>query len=187
MLWWLVDHASSVNLLLGIAALIAGCLWWMTRKRGYGFAFLVTVALLIVVRLLSVFIVTDRMRIIQTVEAMARAVDQRNLDECFKHVSPQFKHDLMDAQQFRVYTEAQLRLHKVFKFHVFKISAEDVSRETGTGKARFWIDVEGAWDGEAPPLRCDATFVFERDMWLLKDFKVFLGNTSNEFRLPAAR
>ena len=187
MVWWLVDHASVVYLVLGITALVLGCLWWMTRKRAYGFAAIVAAALLLLVWLLSVFVVTDRMRIVQTVEIMARAVDQRNLDAFFKHVSPQFKHDLMDAPQFRLYTETQLRRYKVFKFHVFKITAEDVSRQTGTGKAQFWIDVEGGWEGEAPPLRCVATFVFEREEWLLKGFKLFLGNTSTEFRLPAAR
>jgi hypothetical protein len=172
-----------VYLTLGILALVVGCLWWMTRKRIYRFALLGTALLLLVVWFLTLFIVTDRMRIVRTVETMAQAIHQHNLDEFFKHVSPQFGHDAMDAQQFRLYTEAQLRRHKVYSFHVHKITAPDVSRQTGS-KAGFWIDVEGAWEGEAPPLRCEATFVFEREEWLLKGFKLLLGNSSTEFRLP---
>ncbi len=187
MFWWLVDHAAVVYLVLGITALVLGCLWWMTRKRGYWFALIISAGLFVLVWLLGLFVVTDRMRIIQTVEIMARAAEQRNLDEFFKHVSPRFKYDLMDAQQFRLYTEGQLRRFRVVKFQVFKISAEEVLRQAGTGKARFWIDVEGGWEGGAPPLRCDAMFAFERDEWLLTGFKLFLGNTSTEFRLPAAR
>ena len=186
MVWWLVDHARVLYLTLGVLALVLGCLWWMTRKRIYRFALIGIAAILLLIWLLALFIVTDRMRIVRRVQAMAQAIDQRNLDEFFKYVSPQFGYDAMDIQQFRIYTEAQLRRYKVFSFRVHKITVPDVSRQTGS-KAGFWIDVEGAWEGETPPLRCEAIFVFERDEWLLKGFRIYLGNSSTEFRLPPAR
>jgi len=181
---WLVDHAGLVYLCLGIAALVLGCLWWMTRHKKYLVALLGTAVVLGLVWLLTLFVVTDRMQVARGVEAMARAVDQRNLDQFFDHISSEFDHMGMNAQQFRTYMETQLRRFKVASFRVSKINTEDVSRQAGTGKAEFWIFVEGPWEGEAPPLRCEAAFVLEKDKWRLKGFKLFLGNTANEFRLP---
>jgi len=184
---WLVDHAGLVYLFLGILGLVLGSLWWMSRSRHYLFGLIGAAGLLVLVWLLTLFLVTDRVQIVRNVEAMAQAIDKRNLDQFFKHLSGSFDHEGMNAQQFREYVEPQLKLHKVTVFHVSKIVAENVSRQTGKGQVAFWIDVQGNWQGEVPPLRCEASFVLERDEWRLKGFKLFLGNTPTEFKLPAGR
>jgi len=181
---WLVDHAGQVYLFLGIRALVLGCLWWMSRDRRYLIGLSALAVLFLLVWFLTLFVVTDRMEIARTVETMAQAVDQRNLDQFFAHVSSRFDHQGMNSQRFREYVETQLQRFKVSSFRISKIVVEDVSRQAATGNAEFWIYVEGPWEGEAPPLRCEGAFVLEEEKWRLKGFKLFLGRTSTELRLP---
>jgi hypothetical protein len=181
----LVDHAGLWFLLLGIAGLVLASLWWMTRRREYVWAFAGVAALIALLWLLTRFVVTDRMQIVRTVQVMAQAVQQRNLDEFFKHVASSFRHETMNAPELRRYMESQLKRHQVRTFHVTGVRAEDVARTGKSGKAEFWIQVEGDWEGGVPPMRCESTFTLERDEWRLQGFKLFLGNTGNEFRLPS--
>jgi hypothetical protein len=185
MLSWLVDHASLWFLFLGIAGLVIASLWWMTRRREYVWALAGLGAFIALLWLLTRFVVTDRMRIVDTVQTMAKAVQERKLDDFLEHVAQTFNHDGMNSQEFRQYLENRLKRYQVRTFTVSKVRAEDVSRQTAAGKAEFWIQVEGTWEEGVPPLRCESEFVLERDDWRLKGFRLFLGNTSNEIRLRA--
>jgi hypothetical protein len=185
MLSWLVDHSALGYLFLGILVLVMACLWWINRKRQYLLGLIGAIGLVVVLWLLTLFVVTDRAQIVHSVQAMAQAIEQRNLDQFFKHVSSSFDHQGMNAQQFRGYVESQLQRYKVTSFSVSKIAAYDVSRQAGKGNADFWISLEGNWEGEVLPLRCETLFVLEANEWRLKGFRLFVSNTTQEFRLPA--
>jgi hypothetical protein len=185
MVSWLVDHSALGYLFLGILVLVMACLWWINRKRHYLLGLMGAIGLVAVLWLLTLFVVTDRAQIVHGVQAMAQAIEQRNLDHFFKHVSSSFDHQGMNAQQFRGYVESQLQRYKVTSFSVSKIAAYDVSRQSGKGNADFWISLEGNWEGQVLPLRCETLFVLEANEWRLKGFRLFVSNTTQEFRLPA--
>jgi hypothetical protein len=185
MLWWLVDHADLMFLVLGIAALVLGCLWWMRRQRWQLTGLVVVLGLFALLWILTDWVVTDRKQIVQTVQRMADAVRSRDLDTFFQHVSPQFEYGGMGPELFRAYVDRQVRRYPVSSFRVSKVDTENVSREERKGTAEFWIFLEE--EIQAPPLRCEATFLLQENRWRLGGFKLFLANSKTEYRLPDLR
>jgi hypothetical protein len=184
MLWWLVDHADLMFLILGVAALVLGCLWWMRRERWQLTGLIAALGLFALLWVVTDWVVTDRKQIVQTVQNMADAVRKPDLDSFFEHVSPHFEYGGMHAKQFRNYVERQIRRFPISSFRISKVDTESISRDAGKGRAEFWIFLD---EEAAPPLRCEATFVLEENRWLLGGFKLFLANARTEYRLPDLR
>src|SRR5262249_39447146 len=109
MLWWMIDNVNLVYLLLGLVGLVCAVQWWQTRKKRYVIALGVIVALIGLVFLLTRLMVTDRQRLVQTVQEMAQELQERKLDRFFEHVSPNFLHRGMDAQAFRTDVAEKLK------------------------------------------------------------------------------
>jgi hypothetical protein len=85
MLWWLVDNANLVLLILVLAGLVLGVGWWMTRRGAYVLGLAGVIALAILVWVLSLLIVTDRRQLVLTVQEVARKVNNKDLAGAFLH------------------------------------------------------------------------------------------------------
>jgi hypothetical protein len=85
MLWWLVDNANLVLLALVLLAIILGVRFWLTRRGAYLIGLAGVVALMVLVWVLSLLIVTDRKRLVLTVEEVAARINQKDLPGAFKH------------------------------------------------------------------------------------------------------
>jgi hypothetical protein len=187
MIWWVVDHINLVILLLVAAAVVLVAAWWSTRKQPLLIALAAVGALIVAAWVLAQVVVTDRMRLTATVQEMAQAVQERNLDRLFGKISSTFQHAGMDRARFRDYVKAQLDSHRIQAFHVEKFDFPGiVDRTAGRGQIEFWVYVV-APQIEDIPIRCEAEFNFEGQEWRLQGFKVFVGRSPNELRLPSGR
>src|SRR5437773_11787439 len=100
---WLVEDPTVVYFLLGLAALASASGWWMTRRGKYAVGAVVAVALILLVRLLDYWVVTDQEKIIDSIQVMANGVASRDIDGIFAHVSPRFRHDTLANARFRAW------------------------------------------------------------------------------------
>jgi hypothetical protein len=85
MLSWLVDHANTILLLLLVAALVLGVAWWLTRRGGYLVGAGVAVALFALVWVLSLLVMTDSKRLLQTLDEVKRKLNAGDYDAAFRH------------------------------------------------------------------------------------------------------
>jgi hypothetical protein len=85
MLWWLVDNANLVLLVLGLVAIALGVLLWLTRRGAYLIGLGGVVALMALVWVLSLLVVTDRKRLVHIVEEVTERLNQKDLPGAFKY------------------------------------------------------------------------------------------------------
>jgi hypothetical protein len=101
MLWWLVDNANLVCLFLLVAALVLAVAWSMTRRGGYLIGVGVAVGLFALVLVLSLLIVTDRRRLVQTVKEVSRQINAEQFEAAFGHFADEVELDL-DGQKSKM-------------------------------------------------------------------------------------
>jgi hypothetical protein len=180
MIEWLADHVTLLCVLLGLVALACFAHWWLARKRIALVGVAITVVLMGLLLLLSFLVVTDRQQLVNAVNEMEKALQQRKLDKFFEHVSESFQHGHMGKKEFQTYVAAQAKHYKLEQFRVFGVEAGEPSRSLGKAKVELRIRVE-----DYPPVRCESEFVFEKGRWLLRGFTLFFPvNTDNRLELP---
>jgi hypothetical protein len=134
MLWWLVDNANLVLLFLLLAALLMGVAWWLTRRGGYLIGAGAAAALFALVWVLSLLIVTDRKRLVQTVNEVARRINAEEYDSAFGHFADEVELDLDGAkskvprQWLRTYAEGIFKRKDVAGLVVWEVEVEKVRR-----------------------------------------------------------
>jgi hypothetical protein len=99
MLWWLVDNANLVLLVLILAALLLGVGWWLTRRGAFVLGLAGVIALAVLVWVLSLLIVTDRKQLVRTVEDVAQRINSRDLDSAFRHFADEVELDINGNKQ----------------------------------------------------------------------------------------
>jgi hypothetical protein len=186
MLSWLVDHAGLVYLFLGIAALVLGSCWWMTRHRKYVLSLAVVAALFVLVFVLTRFIVTDRQQIARNLRAMAAGVVDGKPEQVFRHLSSQFHLGSMDRGTFLPHAEKAIRQHRVTDVYVWKFEAEDLDREARKARVSFNVRVTSDWTESTQLFLVRADFVLEDGQWRMKTFQLFnpVVNTNQPIPIP---
>lgn len=96
MLFFIVDNAIWFYFLLGIAAIGLLYYWYTERKSVILIGVFGVLALLLAVFLLSLFVVSDRVRIRNIVQEMAQSAElkNRNPEKLISHLSPKFRFKL---------------------------------------------------------------------------------------------
>src|SRR6266511_4010770 len=75
MLWWLVDNANLVFLILGLITLVLAVRWRLTHQGKY------------LVGALTLVIVTDRKRLVQIVEEVTEKLNRKDFQGAFSHMA----------------------------------------------------------------------------------------------------
>src|SRR5437660_8779709 len=101
MLYWIVDNTNNGWLLIFLGVLAAGLAvaWWNTLKRPWLIAAGAVLTVMLACFLLSLFIVTDRMRLRRHVEEMHSSYNAGNLDETLKHFADEVTVETKDGPQ----------------------------------------------------------------------------------------
>ena len=180
---WLFEGWLSVYLLLaglGVALLV---MWWRTRQRsllvGVGLAMLMAGLYALLDRLVE----TDREQITRNVVEIIEAVNKRDLDGIFKHVSDQFRSpNGRSKQELRTFAEENLRRGIVEKVVVMDIVCDGTpSRESGT--ARVFFRVKAVVNREILA-DCDTTFDFSpQHGWRMRSIRLFVPGTNDEWQI----
>jgi hypothetical protein len=181
MLASVAENATLFYLLLGIAALVLGARWWMTRNNKLLLGLIPVVALGIGVWCIATFTDTDQKKIQRIVEEMALGVREGNAERIFRHVSRTMKFRNMRFTDFRAYAEKHLRDGKAKDVTVSKFSFSDVSRAAAKAKVEFWAHTEEAL---GLPIRCEADFALEEGVWRMTTLELFQGNFQRPWQGP---
>jgi hypothetical protein len=173
MLWWIVDNLSVVLLALGIVALCFGAGWWTTRRNKLLYGVAVPGVLMLFAWVLSLFIVTDRMRLVRDVEEIRDQVNAGKLDDAIRHFDAEVTVDTVNGEHtfksaaIRDLAKKNMGVYGVKKVNVWGITVEQVARPKAT--VAFFIGPEDSPERG----RCTMQFVLASDgKWRVRMFGV---------------
>jgi hypothetical protein len=176
MLWWVVDNANAVILVLGLVLLVLAVVYWKTRRRNVGIATVVTFVLLVVVVVLSLVIVTDRKKLTADVRTLIDEVNDDKLDLVVQHFEDQVDVDVpgkkltADRQVLKVAARKQLDQIGAQPFSLSNVEVEELERPRAV--VTFRVRPK---DG-VPVADCRAVYVLGGGgNWRIKSLKVELG------------
>lgn len=171
MLWWLVDHATLVYLLLGLTALVLAAIYWSNRRANFLVASGVALGLIALFFLLTRIIVTDRKQLLLNVFAMARGVEEGDPEKVFKHFSREFRHESLDGDASRDRVARAIRARRVSNIGIASFDTEQLARADRKARATFLVSFDA--DGHRHLFRVRLDFVLEGDDWRLKGVQLF--------------
>lgn len=186
MLQRLVENRSSVYLLLGVAAIIVGTLWVRTRERRYAYGIggvAGLFALFFFINLLRSE--TDGEQIERKVKEMAAAVQARNLDGAFQHVSDQFHRGTIDKAALHAFAKNVIDRGELTDFQVSKFERVRFHRVGDQQIGTIVFRVKAITNDNVIPFRVEADFVRDSDgQWRLKNFQLYLLNSTEPSQVP---
>ena len=180
---WLVDHAGTVYLLLGIVALSLLAAFWLNRR--VKFLGLAAGVLLVMVLfwLLSRAVITDRKQIELNLRAMAAAAVEGKADKLLPYLASDFHYEgVVDRRTAEGWMRRGLERHKPSDIVIWNYEATEVSRERKKAKVGFNVRASGPFGEAMYYFRCD--FVLENDVWKVQTFEVFNPINEQKTRLP---
>jgi hypothetical protein len=190
MLDWLVDEPTNAYLVLGTVALLCGAVWWETRQGRILLGVGAAIVLALVVWLLSVLIVTDRRRLIDSIQQMSAAVAQRDTDGIFRHISRDFQLGNLGQQPFRQFVAEVLRNGEVTSVEAWDfVRPAEITRspdgKQGTARITFMAKPKGPQVQDNVGYRVRATFVLEADgKWRMTTFTIHNPVNDAEMDIP---
>jgi len=183
MFTWLVDHAGTVYLLLGIIAIAFVAAWYMTKRAKHLALAGVVVGIIALVYLLTLVVVSDRGQIRNNLHAMAAAVAAGKGDAFIHHLAKDFQFGGRDRKQVKDYALQEAKKYGVYDIYIWEIDVRELSREEGTAQVEFRLRAS-ARDGTYLAF-CRSTFELEEDHWKMKTIGFFNPvNTQQEIDIP---
>lgn len=178
MLWWLVDNATVVYLVLGLAALVLAAIFWSNRRVKFLGAAGVLLGLLALFFLVTRLVVTDRKQLYLNVQAMARGVEEGDPEKVFRHFSREFRHENMDGATSRDRIAAAIRTRRVSAIGISSFEAEQLSRADRKARVTFLVSFDA--DGQRHLFRVRLEFALEGEDWRLTRVQLFNPVVNND-------
>jgi|SRR5579862_1833118 len=173
MLWWVVDNLGLVCVALGIVALCFAAAWWTTRNNKLLAGVAVPIVLIVSAWFLTLFVVTDSMLLVQSVESMRDLVNAGKIHDAIEYfdndvtidtsggVIPFKKSDLQEL------AKSNMRRYGIKQVVTNKIEVEELARPKA--KVTFYIGPEDSSERG----RCIMRFVLSPDgKWRVKTVTV---------------
>jgi len=185
---WLAEDPIVLYMVLATAAVLLGAGYWMKRKRGYLFGLGAMVVLVGLVWLLDFLIVTERERLLHTVQAMARRVEALDIDGVFAHISNEFiSGNNLKKEEFRQAVKNGVRVYQVREMQMWDLEVVELSMPDKSAKVEFHAKVRGNWSGGEEFYLVRADFVLDSDgQWRMKGFTLHrpFANQNEPLPLP---
>lgn len=170
---WIVEDPSTVYFILGIAALGLGVALWLRQERKYLYGLGAVLALALLVALLDFLIVTDYERMQLHIKDMAGAVERKDADRIFTHVSDQFRLGGATKSDFRRWVSDRIKNGDITELIVWDFERGDISRDKREAKILFLVKGRGPQLERDKFLLCIATFTLDADgEWRLSTFEL---------------
>ena len=175
MLWWVVDNANTLIVILGLLLLGLTAYWWNTRRRNVGIAALATLGMLVLVWVLSLLIVTDRKQLVANLQKLVDDVGADRIDDAMKLFAEDVKVKALgklsaeSRKDLQAKTRATLQQQGLKQFVVWNVDVKKVDRP----RAQVTFLVRPA--EESKFVSCEADFVLVGDMdWRIQELRVDL-------------
>ena len=177
---WLVEGDPTVYFVLVCGLVACGVAWWRTRQRKYAIAGGVLAASLIGFFLLDRFIESDGEQMIREVQEIAAAVNARELNHAFQHVSEHFERAGVGRAGFRRFADRMIQARNVTSVQVWDFNVVSAARDRRRGEVECAFRVHGHW-GETPVgLFARVRFSLDNDgQWRVLTFDVFKSITES--------
>lgn len=184
MLFWLLDRALLINVLLAMLACGLLLRWWATRRGSYLIAASAILGLAAFIFLLTQLIITDRQRLELNVREMANGVLEGNPEAVFKHLASDFTMGNWRRADFIRNAEATIRRRGISDLHLWDFDVEQLSRIDRKAVLAFRVRAESRW-GNVFAL-CRAHFIFDGAAWKMRELQAFnaVANTKQPLNIP---
>jgi len=192
---WLVDDATTINVILGLLALVLGVIWWMNRGEDFGkkklgwirglvarrltlnqccaMGLTLVGVLALAVLLLGLFVDTDQKRIQRAIREMSDGVKEKDVAKIFAQVSDQFNLAGQTKEAYRPRVKSYIDNGQITEVPAWDFELAKISREKREATIEFMIKPKGTMT-EGVGYRCLAKFTLDSDgQWRLKTFSVF--------------
>ncbi|MCI0457756.1 MAG: hypothetical protein L0Z62_12365 [Gemmataceae bacterium] len=175
MLWWVVDNANLMFLLLGLIVLVLAVRFWLTRRGAYLIGAGAAVALVGLVLALSLLIVTDRKRLVLLVDEVTDKLNRKDFKGAFSHMADEVQFEMSNQKKkvsrklLQWAAERDFQKHRIQSITVSNVGVDNVERPTAV--VSFNIQPTGERSGLA---LCTAECVLVGEDWLVKGLKIEL-------------
>lgn len=173
---WLYEARTSIYLVMGVAVIILGALWWRNRKRPYLHGLFGALAAILLFFLFDRFVrpESDREQIQNRIVHVTSDFSSSRLEsQLAPHISPDFVSPAGNRKDAFCKKAAEfIRGRGSVRLAVWDFDFTELSRQNRTARVRFAMRVQGGgFDGE---VTCLATFHLDDDnQWRLKGYKIF--------------
>ena len=178
---WLFEGRVSVYAVLAALAVFLFLAWWQTRKRWILGGVVLAAALVGLYALLDRMVETDREQIVRKINEMAAAVNARNLNAAFVHISDQFRsHRGLSKSELRAAAQMHLDSRHVESVQLWDIQFEGrPERERGEIHVFFSAKTHGVQEFLAD---CNAIFAFHPEHgWQMRSFRLLKPQSNEEW------
>jgi hypothetical protein len=184
-MWWLVDNANAIWLLLALVALGLGIAAYQTGRTKFLLWLGGVLVIGLLFWLLCHFVVTDKKQVRINIHEMAQATLDHDANKLQGYLAPDFVFQGLKRKEAAESVTQRAAAAKVTDFHIWDFEINELSRSTGKAKVSFGLTVHLA-GGETRMLRCRANFVFANGRWLLQSFQVYnpVANTEEPIHVP---
>jgi len=164
---FLFEGRAGVYVVLALAGIIALLLWWQKRQRKPLVVLIVTLVLAGLYTLLHFLVETDTEKVDRTLREMAQAMDTKDMDRLFSHVSRDFTYGGKSREEIRRRLSDRLHGGDVKGVAIRDFRVLEFDREKKLLRVEFaargqYLD----WHGQ---MRCQGEFIRENDgQWRLK-------------------
>jgi hypothetical protein len=173
MLWWLVDNFGIVCWALGIVALGFAAAWWITSRNKCLIGVAVPLVLIVSCWFLSLYVVTDSMLLVQSVESMRDLVNAGKIHDAIEYFDNDVTVDTSGGvipfkkAELQELAKNNMRRYGIKQVVTNKIEVEELARPKA--KVTFYIGPEDSSERG----RCIMSFVLSPDgKWRVKKFTV---------------
>lgn len=179
---WLFEGRSAVYIVLAAFAVFLLLAWGQTRKRWLLLGVVLALALLGVYAVLDKAVESDREQLVRKVQAMAAAVNARDVDALFENISDDFRSPRgEDKKQFRETVANYIRSGMVSNVRVWDIVCVDPPARTQPPPARVFFSTK-AESGRELLADCETTFTYDAQHgWRLKSIRLLKPQTTEEW------
>ena len=193
MLYWIVDNTNNGWLLifLGVIGLGLFAMWWNTLKRPWLIAAGAVLTVMAACFILSLFIVTDRMRLRRHVEEMRDSYNAGKLDDTLSHFAEEVNVETtngtekLNRDKLKALAQMHISTYGLQGLNLQKvvISKIDVDKlERPTAEVSFLVRPE---DDGVLPARCRMTFtLISGNEWRVSGFGVERAFGASGEKLP---
>jgi hypothetical protein len=109
---YLLENYLFIYVLLGLAAVILGVLWWNTRKRGYLIGGVIAALLIVTYGAIRWNMESPSQQIERKIQEMADGVRKKELNKVFEYISEDFERKGATKQEFRRNVESVFSLYE---------------------------------------------------------------------------
>lgn len=180
----LIDNSTIVYVLFIIVCSGLLFAWRRTRRRSYLIGTAVGLLLVVGYAVLTHVVITDRQKIIDTINASAKAVEKKDLPTIERGLASDFHLGQENRKTFMVWAANGIRDRNVKDIVVWNFTFDSLDKVKGTAQISFFAKPHGNWS-DGYYFRVEGNLVREADgKWKLQTFRVFQPYSDSKSPLP---